>query len=98
MKNLFLSIIAMFFLILACKKNDAQNNVSVTDSTTVQKSYTDTVTPTPQNSADSTRAKDSINTKTHIGGRKTSNNNTGNASGNINAAVSDSAHPQNKSK
>lgn len=54
----------------------------------------DTATSSPQISADNTSGRDNINTKTHIGERKTSNNNTGNATGTINAAVSDSAPRQ----
>ncbi|MEI3789523.1 MULTISPECIES: hypothetical protein [unclassified Chryseobacterium] len=93
MKNLFLSIMAISFLV-ACKKNNEKNTVS-TDSANTQNVYseTDTGASSPRISADSTSGRDSINTKTHIGGRKTSNNNTGNATGNINAAVSDSARP-----
>ncbi|WP_184873823.1 hypothetical protein [Chryseobacterium sp. G0240] len=82
---------AMSF-VTACKKNDTKNNLSATDSSDVQRTYSDTASAT-RTSSDSATGHDSINTKTHIGGRKTSNNNTGNGTGNINAAVSDSARP-----
>ncbi|AKK74551.1 hypothetical protein HX13_07225 [Chryseobacterium sp. P1-3] len=92
MKNLFLTIIAISFM-AACKKNDTQKDMPATDSVEVQRTYSDTATSTKQNPKDSLSSRDSINTKTHIGGRRTSNNNTGNGTGNINAAVSDSARP-----
>ncbi|MCQ9635676.1 hypothetical protein MP478_00925 [Chryseobacterium sp. WG14] len=92
MKNLFVSIIALSFVVLACKKRETENT-TVTDSANTPGNYSDTAASTSPISKDSTAGGDSINTKTHIGGRKTSNNNTGNATGNINAAVSDSAHP-----
>lgn len=91
MKNLFLSFIAISFIALACKKNETERNT--TESVNIQNIPPDTASSTPQNSKDSTTKQDNINTKTHIGGRKTSNNNTGNGSGNINAAVSDSLQP-----
>jgi len=95
MKNLFLSIMAISFITLACKKNNEEKNTAAADSVNTPSAYsnTDTAATTPSVSADSTAGRDSINTKTHIGGRKTSNNNTGNGTGNVNAAVSDSAHP-----
>lgn len=91
MKNLFLSFIALSFIALACKKNETESNT--TESVNVQNNPPDTASSTSKNSKNSTTKQDSINTKTHIGGRKTSNNNTGNGSGNINAAVSDSLQP-----
>ncbi|MGK6340732.1 hypothetical protein ACMGDK_00735 [Chryseobacterium sp. DT-3] len=93
MKNLFLSIAAISFIFLACKQKDTEKNTTSVDSANTQSAYHDTAATSPRNSEDSTTGRDSINTKTHIGGRKTSNNNTGNATGTINAAVSDSAHP-----
>lgn len=90
MKNLFLSFIALSFIALACKKNETERNT--TESVNIQNNLPDT-SSTSYNSEDSTAKHDSINTKTHIGGRKTSNNNTGNTSGNVNAAVSDSLQP-----
>ncbi|WP_426478434.1 hypothetical protein ACP3T3_02905 [Chryseobacterium sp. CBSDS_008] len=89
MKNLILSMIAISF-ITACKKKETQNNISVSDSVSIQRNYSDTTSSTFKDSLSANH--DSINTKTHVGGRKTSNNNTGNGTGNINAAVSDSAH------
>lgn len=91
MKNLFLPIIAIGFIAAGCKKKDTEKNTGYSDSAAVTSSYSDTAANQP--SKDSLGSKDSINTKTHIGGRKTSNNNTGNGTGNINAAVSDSARP-----
>lgn len=95
MKNLFLSIIASSFLVLACKKNNTRTDVTSAgspDSSNAQTSYSDTANSTAQSSKNNAASSDSINTKTHIGGRKTSNNNTGNGKGNVNAAVSDSAN------
>lgn len=92
MKKLFLSIVAAGFIISACKKKDITNNTSVTDSASTQRSYSDTVASTVGDTQSIKTSNDSINTKNHVGGRKTSNNNTGNGTGNINAAVSDSAH------
>lgn len=91
MKNLFLSLIAISFIALACKKNETERNT--TESVNIQNNQPDTLSSRSNNSKDSTSKQDSINTKTHIGGRKTSNNNTGNGSGNVNAAVSDSLQP-----
>ncbi|WP_223609341.1 hypothetical protein [Chryseobacterium sp. OSA05B] len=93
MKNLVLSIIAISISVLACKKNDTTQYKSPADSARTQNNISDTSTSVPKTREDSLTDRDSINTKTHISGRKTSNNNTGNGSGNINAAVSDSAHP-----
>jgi len=93
MKNLFLPIIAIGLIVVGCKKQDTEKSTVSADSATVTSSYPDTTDSTNQLPNDSLGSKDSINTKTHIGGRKTSNNNTGNGSGNINAAVSDSARP-----
>ncbi|MCJ7932323.1 MAG: hypothetical protein MUW56_01475 [Chryseobacterium sp.] len=93
MKNLFLPFIAISFVVLACKKNNTEKNIAPADSANTQSSYSDTAASASRTSSDSMAGHDSINTKTHIGGRKTSNNNTGNSTGNINAAVSDSAHP-----
>jgi len=92
MKNLFLSITALSF-ILACKKSDTKSNTYVADSVNINRNYPDT-SSVPQDSQGIKTSHDSINTKTHTGGRKTSNNNTGNATGNINAAVSDSLQPK----
>ncbi|MDR6371213.1 hypothetical protein J2795_001741 [Chryseobacterium bernardetii] len=92
MKKLFLSIAAAGFIISACKKKDTTNNVSANDSAYPQKNYSDTAVSTAGDTQSIKTSNDSINTKTHVGGRKTSNNNTGNGTGNINAAVSDSAH------
>lgn len=93
MKNLILSMAAISCIILACKKNNTENNISVTDSVNTYRNYSDTAVSAASDTQKSGKTgQDSINTKTHIGGRKTSNNNTGNATGNINAAVSDSAH------
>ncbi|QIY89656.1 hypothetical protein [Chryseobacterium gallinarum] len=92
MKKLFLTTIAISFMI-ACKKNDTQKDMPATDSVDMQRSYSDTANSTTPAPKDSVGSRDSINTKTHIGGRRTSNNNTGNGTGNINAAVSDSARP-----
>jgi hypothetical protein len=92
MKNLFLSVIALSLMSLSCKKNDTTNNVPAPDSTATP-GYSDSTGTMPDTLKDTLSGQDSINTKTHIGGRKTSNNNTGNGTGNINAAVSDSAHP-----
>ena len=91
MKNLFLFLVAISFTALACKKNETERNT--TESVNMQNSQTDTASSASQSSKDSAAKQDSINTKTHIGGRKTSNNNTGNSSGNVNAAVSDSLQP-----
>jgi len=95
MKNLLFSIMAASFIVLACKKNNEEKNTASADSANTQSVYpdTDTAASPPRNSEDSTAGRDSINTKTHIGGRKTSNDNTGNGTGTINAAVSDSARP-----
>ncbi|MDQ1859191.1 hypothetical protein [Chryseobacterium sp. WLY505] len=92
MKKLFLSITAAGFIISACTKKETTNNVSVNDSAYSQKNHSDTAVSTGGDTQSITTSNDSINTKTHVGGRKTSNNNTGNGTGNINAAVSDSAH------
>ncbi|MDQ0064402.1 hypothetical protein [Chryseobacterium lathyri] len=94
MKNLFLPMIAISFIVLACKQKNTDTNTGSADSVNTQSAYPDTAASSPRISENSTAARDSINTKTHIGGRKTSNNNTGNATGNINAAVSDSARPR----
>lgn len=93
MKNLFLSVILLSF-ILACKKSDVKKDASAVDSININKNYTDTASSISGDSSRSKTSHDSINTKTHIGGRKTSNNNTGNSKGNINAAVSDSLQPR----
>ncbi|SFN42931.1 hypothetical protein SAMN05421594_2765 [Chryseobacterium oleae] len=93
MKNLLLPIFAISLLVAACKKKDTNTGTAYADSTQTQRSYSDTATSKPRVLKDSLGSSDSINTKTHIGGRKTSNNNTGNGTGNINAAVSDSAMP-----
>lgn len=93
MKNLFLPIIVISFVVASCKKKDATNNLISVDSANPQTTYSDTLPSTSKISTDSTSGRDSINTKNHIGGRKTSNNNSGSVSGNINAAVSDSARP-----
>ncbi|REC66891.1 hypothetical protein DRF59_11350 [Chryseobacterium flavum] len=82
------------FLTSACTKKESQENSVTVDSTHIQNNYPDSASTASPNSQDSLTDRDSINTKTHIGGRKTSNNNTGNSTGNINAAVSDSAHPK----
>ncbi|REC79922.1 hypothetical protein DRF60_02755 [Chryseobacterium elymi] len=84
---------AISFTVLACKKNNEEKNTTSADTVNTQSIYPDTAASSPQNPEDSTASRDSINTKTHIGGRKTSNNNTGNTTGTINAAVSDSARP-----
>ena len=91
MKNLFLFLIAISFTALACKKNETEKNTA--EYVNTQNSLPDTVSSASQSSKNSTAKQDSINTKTHIGGRKTSNNNTGNGSSNVNAAVSDSLQP-----
>ncbi|WP_080779758.1 hypothetical protein [Chryseobacterium phocaeense] len=91
MKNLFLSVIAISFAVVACKKNGAEKTVSA-DTVNVQSTPYDT----SQSSKDTLTSHDSINTKTHTGGRKTSNNNTGNGTGNVNAAMSDSLQPRQK--
>lgn len=91
MKNLFLSILAISFLVLSCKKKETEKNTNLTDST--DNMYSDTASVSPEISTDTASVRDSMNngtnTKTTTGGRKTSNNNTGNGSGNVNAAVSD---------
>lgn len=91
MKKLVLSIAAAGFMILACKKKDTTSSTPVADSINTQRNYSDTASAV-RDTQDNTMGNDSINTKNHVGGRKTSNNNTGNGTGNINAAVSDSAH------
>ncbi|WP_288436761.1 hypothetical protein [uncultured Chryseobacterium sp.] len=93
MKNLLFPLCALAVSIIACqKKYETQSTTSVSDSTTIIKDSSPTDSALKE--TDSTSGRDSINTKDHIGGRKTSNNNTGNAEGNINAAVSDSARPK----
>lgn len=93
MKNLILSMAAISFTMLACKKNNTENSNYVNDSANTHSNYSDTAVSAASDTLKSgPTSQDSINTKNHIGGRKTSNNNTGNATGNINAAVSDSAH------
>ncbi|WP_330745962.1 hypothetical protein [Chryseobacterium sp. CP-77] len=92
MKTLVLSIAAAGFMILACKKKDTTSSTPVADSVNTQRNYSDTTASAVRDTQDITTGNDSINTKNHVGGRKTSNNNTGNGTGNINAAVSDSAH------
>lgn len=92
MKNLFLSVI-LLSVISACKKSDIKKDIP-DDSTNINVNYTDTTSSISSDSQRSKTSHDSINTKTHIGGRKTSNNNTGNSKGNINAAVSDSLQPK----
>lgn len=93
MKNLFLSIITIGIAVISCKKKEAEKNTIYSDSATTTSQYSNTSDSVNQVSKDRSGSRDSINTKTHIGGRKTSNNNTGNGTGNINAAVSDSARP-----
>ena len=93
MKNLFLPITIISILAVGCKKKDTETHKAYTDSIATSSSYSDTISSANQLSKDDPGSKDSINTKTHIGGRKTSNNKTGNGTGNINAAVSDSARP-----
>ncbi|EJL72401.1 hypothetical protein [Chryseobacterium populi] len=55
--------------------------------------YSDTASVSPQIPTDPASVRDSMNTgtntKTTAGGRKTTNNNTGNGLRNVNAAVSD---------
>ena len=91
MKNLLFTMIAIGFSLIACKKTETQTTTSVSDSTVIQDS---SVTDSALQKAHTPAGRDSINTKNHTGARKTSNNNTGNGSGNINAAVSDSARPK----
>jgi hypothetical protein len=93
MKNLFLTIITIIFIVAACNKKDTERTTAPADSANTPTGYSDTATSAPRVSKDSIADQDNTNTKTHTGGRKTSNNNTGNGTGNINAAVSDSARP-----
>lgn len=91
MKKLVLSI-AAGFMILACEKKDTTSSTPVADSINTQRNNSDTAASAANDTQSINTNNDSINTKTHVGGRKTSNNNTGNGTGNINTAVSDSAH------
>lgn len=88
MKKLFLLVFAGL-LLLACKKESAENKTTSADTAITQNTHSDTVSSTSKTSKDSLSARDSINTKTHIGGRRTSNINTGNSDRNVNAAMSD---------
>ncbi|MEY8761725.1 hypothetical protein [Chryseobacterium tongliaoense] len=92
MKNVFLSMLAISFLALSCKKKETENNTDLTDSANANNIYSDTAGISPEIPADTASVHDSMNNGTNTtttGGRKTSNNNTGNRSGNVNAAVSD---------